>query len=99
MHLIRTSRFHVVWLVWLTITGSVWSATEDILGDWMGRLDVPGVEIRIAFTIQEDQEGALSAELHVPNQVVFDIPFMRSTLRTIGSHWCLRPYRPPMRAS
>ena len=75
MRLFRTPRFYMAWLIWLSITGSVWSATEDILGDWMGTLDVPGVDIQIAFTIQEDQEGALSAELHVPNQVIFDIPF------------------------
>ena len=75
MHLLRTSRFHLAWLIWLSITGSVWSATEDLVGDWMGRLDVPGMDIRLAFTIQEDQEGVLSATLHIPDQVVFDIPF------------------------
>ena len=75
MDLFRSSRFYLAWLIWLSITGSVWSATENLVGDWMGTLDVPGMDIRLAFTIQEDQEGVLNATLHIPDQVVFDIPF------------------------
>lgn len=39
----------------------------------MGSLHIGDVELRIAYTIQEDQDGSLSATLHSPDEVVYDI--------------------------
>jgi len=68
----KTISFVLVLLI--SITGSVWGDTQDILGSWMGTLRVGDVELRIAYTIQEDQDGTLSATLHSLDEVVYDIP-------------------------
>jgi len=64
----------LVCVLLISITGSVWGNTQDILGSWMGTLRVGDVELRIAYTIQEDQYGSLSASLHSLDEVVYDIP-------------------------
>ncbi|MDT8302533.1 MAG: alpha/beta fold hydrolase [Sedimentisphaerales bacterium] len=53
---------------------SVWANTYDILGSWMGTLRIGDMELRIAYTIEEDQDGSLSASLHSLDEVVYDIP-------------------------
>jgi pimeloyl-ACP methyl ester carboxylesterase len=63
----------LVCVLLISITSSVWGNTQDILGSWMGTLHVADVELRIAYTIQEDQYGSLSATLHSPDEVVYDI--------------------------
>ncbi|MCP4610782.1 MAG: alpha/beta fold hydrolase [Planctomycetes bacterium] len=40
----------------------------------MGTLLVGDVELRIAYTIDENQDGSLIATLHSPDEVVYDIP-------------------------
>jgi len=63
----------LVCVLLISITSSVWGNTQDILGSWMGTLRVGNVELRIAYTIQENQYGSLSATLHSPDEVVYDI--------------------------
>jgi len=58
----------------ISFTGLVWADTQDILGSWMGTLRVGDLELRIAYTIEEDQDGSLSATLHSLDEVVYDIP-------------------------
>ena len=64
----------LVCVLLISITSSVWADTQDILGSWMGTLHVGDVELRIAYTIEEDQDGYLSATLHSLDEVVYDIP-------------------------
>ncbi|MHC4583807.1 MAG: alpha/beta hydrolase family protein [Planctomycetota bacterium] len=64
----------LVLVLLISITSSVWADTQDILGSWMGILRVGDMELRIAYTIQEDQDGSLSATLHSLDEVVYDIP-------------------------
>lgn len=58
----------------MSITGYVWADTQDILGSWMGTLHIGDTELRIAYTIQEDQDGSLTAVMHSLDDVVYDIP-------------------------
>ena len=64
----------LIWILLISFTGLVWADTQDILGSWMGTLRVGDVELRIAYTIEEDQDGSLSATLHSLDEVVYDIP-------------------------
>ena len=63
----------LIWILLIFFTGSVCADTQDILGSWMGTLHVGDVELRIAYTIEEDQDGSLSATLHSLDEVVYDI--------------------------
>jgi pimeloyl-ACP methyl ester carboxylesterase len=58
----------------ISITSSAWGNTQDILGSWMGTLQVANQELRIAYTIEVDQDGSLSATMHSVDEVVYDIP-------------------------
>ena len=64
----------LIWMLLFTITASVLGDTQDILGSWMGTLRAGNTEARIAYTIQLDQNDSLSAVLHSPDEVVYDIP-------------------------
>ncbi|MEE8321676.1 MAG: alpha/beta fold hydrolase [Gammaproteobacteria bacterium] len=64
----------LIWILLISFTGSVWADTQDILGSWMGPLHVGDVVLRIAYTIEVDQDGSLSATLHSLDEVVYDIP-------------------------
>ncbi len=63
----------LVCMLLISITSSAWGNTHDILGSWMGTLRAGNVELRIAYTIQED-DGFLSATMHSVDEVVYDIP-------------------------
>jgi hypothetical protein len=67
-------KISLVCVLLIFITSSVWGNTQDILGSWMGTLSFGDVELRIAYTIQMDQDGSLSATLHSLDEVVYDIP-------------------------
>jgi len=58
----------------VSITSSAWCNTQDILGSWMGTLQLGEMELRIAYTIEVDQDGFLSAFMHSVDEVVYDIP-------------------------
>ena len=64
----------LVCVLLISITSSAWGNTQDILGSWMGTLRVGDVELRIAYTIEVNQDGSLSATLHSLDEVVYDIP-------------------------
>ena len=68
----NTIRF--VWVTFVLIAGLAWGDTQDVLGYWMGTLRTSQVELRIAFRIQVDQEGSLTATLDSPDQGVYDVP-------------------------
>jgi hypothetical protein len=63
----------LVLMLLISITSSVWADTQDILGSWMGTLRFGDVELRIAYTIDVDQDGSLSATMHSLDEVVYDI--------------------------
>jgi len=56
------------------ITSSAWANTEDIIGSWMGTLSFGNTEVRMAYTIEEDPNGTLSAYLHSVDEAVYNIP-------------------------
>ena len=56
------------------ITSSAWANTEDIIGSWMGTLSYGNTEVRMAYTIEEDPNGTLSASLHSVDEAVYNIP-------------------------
>ncbi len=64
----------LIWVLLISITSSAWGNTQDILGSWMGTLQVMDQELRIAYTIEMDQDGSLSATMHSVDEVVYDIP-------------------------
>ena len=75
MRYIRNKKtISLVCVLLISITSSAWGNTQDILGSWMGTLRVGNVDLRIAYTIQEDQDGFLSAVMHSLDEVVYDIP-------------------------
>ncbi len=55
------------------ITSSAWANTEDIIGSWMGTLSFGNTEVRIAYTIEADPNGTLSAFLHSVDEAVYNI--------------------------
>lgn len=55
------------------ITCSVLSAQKEVLGYWKGKLVLPGVSLRLAFTITEEN-GKLSATMDSPDQGAYGIP-------------------------
>lgn len=63
-----------IWLMLISISGSAWGNIQDVIGSWMGTVGVSDVELRVAFTIQVDQDGSLTATLDSPDQGVYDIP-------------------------
>jgi len=67
-------KISLICVLLISITSSALCNTQDILGSWMGTLSVADQELRIAYTIELDQEGSLSASLHSVDEVVFDIP-------------------------
>jgi len=58
----------------ILITSSAWANTEDIIGSWMGTLSFGNTEVRMAYTIEEDPNGTLSAYLHSVDEAVYNIP-------------------------
>jgi len=56
------------------IASSAWANTEDILGSWMGTLSYGDTEVRMAYTIEADPNGTLSASLHSVDEAVYNIP-------------------------
>ena len=64
----------LILMLLISFTGSIRADTQDVLGSWMGILRVGDMELRIAYTIEEDQDGSLSATLHSVDEVVYDIP-------------------------
>jgi pimeloyl-ACP methyl ester carboxylesterase len=64
----------LIFVLLISITSSVWANTQDILGSWMGTLRIGDMELRMAYTIEFDQAGSLSATLHSLDEVVYDIP-------------------------
>ena len=55
------------------ITSSAWANTEDIIGSWMGTLSYGNTQVRMAYTIEEDPNGTLSASLHIVDEAVYNI--------------------------
>ena len=68
----RLTRLAVSFLVLTVILvagcGSQHASTSDLLGLWEGRLEYPGLELRIAFRILEGENGELRAVLLRPDQ-------------------------------
>jgi uncharacterized protein len=64
----------IVWVILAVVTGTVKGDIQDVVGSWMGVLHVADLELRIAFTIQVDQAGSLTAEWHSVDEAVYDIP-------------------------
>jgi hypothetical protein len=64
----------LVCVLLISTTSLVWANTQDIIGSWMGTLRIGDMELRMAYTIEEDPNGSLSAALHSVDEVVYDIP-------------------------
>lgn len=62
------------------------SATNDVVGNWKGTLEVGSVKLRLVFKISKDAAGALTAKMDSVDQGVHDMPvdtvsFKDGTLR------------------
>lgn len=62
------------WVLLFLFPGAAEGDTQDIVGSWLGTLQAGAMELRIAFTIQMDQDGFLSATWHSLDEVVYDLP-------------------------
>jgi uncharacterized protein len=62
----------IIFLIPFTAFSQLNSA-EDIKGIWEGKLAFSGVELRIIFKVNEDDEGGLTASLDSPDQGAKDI--------------------------
>ncbi len=47
---------------------------EALLGNWLGKLNVSGIELRIVFHIKENEDGTLTATMDSPDQGAKGIP-------------------------
>ena len=45
-------------------------SNNEIIGTWLGKLKVPGQELRIVFNIKENNNGTLTATMDSPDQGV-----------------------------
>ncbi len=70
----RSKTILFIWVMVNLVTSLAWGSPQDIIGAWMGPLSVSGVELRMVFTIQVDQDGLLAATLDSPDQGIYDIP-------------------------
>ena len=50
------------------------SATNDVVGNWKGTLDVGSVKLRLVFKISKDAAGALTAKMDSLDQGARDMP-------------------------
>lgn len=75
---------------------SLISSTNDIAGIWEGKLQVPGMELRIVFHITVNPEGELIATMDSPDQGVRGIPvdevilqdnILQLTIKSIGGSY------------
>ncbi len=53
------------------------SNQEKIIGIWLGKLQVSGIELRIVFKISETEDGSLTAKMDSPDQGASDISASR----------------------
>ena len=54
---------------------------DNLVGIWQGKLEVPGMSLRIVFNITKDAEGKLTATMDSPDQRVKDIPVEKVTFK------------------
>jgi len=60
----------------------------NIVGNWMGTLKIPSVELRVVFRITKTEDGSFRAFTDSPDQQVFGIPvdevvFENSNIRLV----------------
>jgi pimeloyl-ACP methyl ester carboxylesterase len=56
------------------------AAPQGIAGKWLGIIQAPGTDLRIAFEISESNEGSYAAVLHSIDQGVMNVPMSTVTL-------------------
>jgi hypothetical protein len=47
---------------------------KNVIGNWSGKLDLPGTKLEIIFKISEDENGKLISKMDVPMQGAKDLP-------------------------
>ncbi len=66
------------------------SATNDVVGNWKGTLDVGSVKLRLVFNISKDAAGALTAKMDSLDQGARDMPVDTVTFKDGTIHMELK---------
>ena len=62
-------------LIFLLTSFTLFSQTNiKIVGNWSGKLDLPGAKLEIIFKISADENGKLITKMDVPMQGAKDLP-------------------------
>lgn len=67
--------------VFLVLLSSPLSNAQSIEGDWYGKADVQGLELRINVHVKSDGQGGFSSTFDSPDQGAFSIPSTSTTFR------------------
>ena len=54
---------------------------DNLVGIWQGKLEVPGMSLRIVFNIAKDEKGKLTATMDSPDQRIEGIPVEEVTFK------------------
>lgn len=68
--------FKIICLVFLCFSANIFS--QNIVGDWYGKLELPGMNLRILFHVTES-EGIYTTTMDSPDQGANDIPTTATT--------------------
>ena len=73
--------FVVSFLFSLVFTGFISAQTKlPLANKWTGKLEIGGMELRIVFNVEEQENGEFTATLDSPDQGAFDIPVASVTV-------------------
>ena len=71
----------VSFLFGLVFTGFISAQTKlPLANKWTGKLEIGGMELRIVFNVEEQENGEFTATLDSPDQGAFDIPVASVTV-------------------
>jgi len=65
---------HVIFLLLISLCNFVFSADDDFIGHWQGKLVLPGQSLRIVFHISQNDAGEFQATMDSPDQNATGIP-------------------------
>ena len=54
---------------------------KRLIGNWSGKLDLPGQKLEIIFKIAQDEDGNLNTKMDVPLQGAKDLPVSETTIK------------------
>ena len=72
--------FISIFIILFTSFSSFSQTNEKVIGNWSGKLDLPGTNLEIIFKISDDENGKLNTKMDVPAQGAKDLPVSETTL-------------------